>query len=316
MIKEFIKNTNNIGNYAGLFVKKYSPEIKSVLGIGFMLGGTATACGAALKIRDILEEHKEIKATIDDIKEMSDNGELETEITEEDISKDKKNLAINTALRIAGAAAVPVTLETVGAVSILSGCHDARKMYNGISSTLAMTTATMLAMKENIRERYGDEVANEVALGIREQTVTETITDAKGKEKTVEKKIKVYPDITINKFARLYELKDYEENSYILSRFRMLEDSINDILETKGYIVANDILPEFNFETCAEGMYMGIVNDPSITHQFSLGLNDPVNKRFIEGYEPSVWLNFNFTDNVLEWKKTIENREGVRLERY
>ena len=101
----------------GLKIRKASPEIFLILGIGGVIYSTVTACKATTKLDTIMNEHKE---KVDKIHEYAarPKEEKETPYSEKDESHDVMITYAHTGVNLIKLYAGPVIIGTISLVAI------------------------------------------------------------------------------------------------------------------------------------------------------------------------------------------------------
>lgn len=314
-IKQFV----NKGVFA---IKKNSPTILMVSGIGIGIAGTVTACKATTKLNDILEE---TKANVDLIHKSVGDESLSQEYTEEDAKKDLVVTYTQTGVKVAKLYAPAVAL---GAVSI--GCilksHDILSKRNiAIAAAYATVDKSFKEYRSRVVDRFGERVDKELKYGIKAKKVTETVIDEEtGKEKKVKKTVdtvdsfeygmpseyaRFFDAFTLDKDGKVINNPAWVPNGELNLEFLLIQQKLaQDTLETKGYITLNDVYDMLCLPRSQAGSIMGWVydkNDPELSKtvvdfgifDYSDNFSDFVYDN--EGNE-AILLDFHVTHNVYD----------------
>lgn len=167
------------------FVKKNGPTIMMVVGTVSSIGAVVTAAEAAPKAKEIIDECKENIAITVEAKKVSDEGISEKTYTEKDMIIEQRNSYIYAGKMLIKAAWKPIVLETL-ALTCFWGAHI--KMGKVLAATAMVASARQAKIDElmsGIKNKYGEEAANDIYYGAVEKEVETTEVDKKGKEKTV-----------------------------------------------------------------------------------------------------------------------------------
>lgn len=279
---------------ASFKLKKHSPEIIVVSGVLGLIGSGILACRATLKVTEIIDETKE---TVDKICECAENEEFKEEYTEEDKKKDLAIIYGKTALKLAKLYAPAILLGTVSATGIFVS-HDILKKRNAAAiAAYAALCGDFKKYRQNVKERYGEEVDREITRGIKAKIFANE--DGTEHEEMVMERDKKSPS-----FSRCFDVgnpdwtKDPNRNLYFL---KLEQTYAQNKLEAQGYLFLNEIYRRLGFPETPEGQLVGWLyrpNDPD--HQgdnyIDFGIFDMENERkraFLNGDETSIWLDFN-----------------------
>ena len=239
---------------ARLSVQKHSPEILMGLGIGGMVAGTVMACRATYKKTSVRRLEYDIKMA-----EIEDQVEAE-EIEQEEATKIVKKETRSYRLDVAKYYVVPVTVEAASIVCLLASNHIMRKRVAGLTAAFTTVNAAFEKYRENVRERYGEDVDRSILLG--EKEVTIETTDEKGKTK---KETVTVADPDVSSIGRYFTRKNgnWSESEAFLNNFFSLQESyLTDLLKAKGFVTLNDIYKTLDFEEDTEaGIVVGKVYD-------------------------------------------------------
>ena len=154
-------------------------------------------------------------------------------------------------------------------------------------------------------EKYGKDVDNQLRMGTHEEVVQETVTDDMGNEKQVSKTVKVTNPLG-SPYAKLFDEcnPNWEKNpDYSLMFLKSRQQFANDKLRSQGYLFLNDVLDSLGIPRCKEGQIVGWVFKGDEGDNFvDFGLNEENEwvQDFMNGDEPSVWLDFNVQGNILD----------------
>lgn len=311
MNKLDFNSTKRKVNRFGLTIRKYSPEILVTTGI-ISFGATIfTACKATRELDMVLDKAKE---RIDKCHKIHD-GDLELpnnqEWTEDEYSKNIVSVYINTGMELTKLYAPAIVFGSASLVCLLSSHHILRKRNAAIGAALATTTTLFKEYRGRVVERLGERADFEIRHNIKSEEFETTITNEDGSEETITELVDVKPSEynPYSEFARCFDesnpywKKDADFNkSFLLMR----EDEANKRLQAKGYLFLNDVYEMIGFPDTKAGHIMGWVYDkenPVGDNEISFGIFDadkPRNHDFINGYERSIWLDFNIDGDIFQ----------------
>ena len=309
-----MKNTNITANLSrtfhkvGLQLKKHSPEILIVAGVIGTVTSAVMACKATTKVNTILSKAKE---DIDIIHNAAEHPEtLSEEYTVEDSKKDLAIVYTRTGVELFKLYAPAVALGAISLASIITSNGILHKRNASLAAAYALVDRGFKEYRGRVKERFGEAMDKELRFNVKAEEVEETIVDEKGKTKTVKKTVnKIDPNTKYSDYTRCFDAgcigweKDPEFN---LMFIRHQQAYANDLLKSRGYLFLNEVYDMFGFPRTKAGQIVGWVydeNNPKGDNFVDFGiynLNDQSAKDFINGWENSIWLDFNVQGNILD----------------
>ena len=303
---EIISKISNQVYKLGFKVMKHSPEILLISGVVGCVTSAIMACGATTKIGEILAK------TEDDINiiHAAAEGKIPTKepYTEEDSKRDITTVYVQTGLKLVKLYAPAVILGGLSITAILSSNNILRKRNVALAAAYATVDGSFKDYRDRVIDRFGEQVDNELKHGIKAKTIEEIITDENGNEIKTEKAIEVAEPSEHNMYTKIFDessrywssTPDYNQ-MFLIGRERYA----NDLLNVRGYLFLNDVLDMLDIPRTKEGQIVGWVKD---TKNGGAGYVDfgifkaysKSNRDFINGYEPSIWLDFNVDGNILD----------------
>ena len=321
----------NLGSIIGGFVsglmeaaEDHAEEICAGVAIGASIGAVAIAIK---KTNDISQELDDINSEIDDIKESYTpaEGENEAEYLSGDVDENDNEIVIvgkdavslykqdlvsankDRAILIFKAYWPTVTLEAVTIVSVLLGRKVARDKQNQLAAKLAISQASIAAiqasydqLRKNIKEKYGEEEERNLRLGLHKEKQEVEYTDEKGKTKKkkvdveVQDKSKVadrwsrcFDEASINWSKDMFVNKDFLDCAE-----SMFNKNLDDI---DGYVTVNSVYSWLDVPQCEDGQVYGWIRDPENPYQINFGMKDitdEAKRRFVNGYERNIFIDF------------------------
>lgn len=311
---ELLTNLNRSLNRTGLKIKKYSPEILVVTGIIGTVAGAVMACKATTKVSDIIDDTKE---QLDTIHKVGEAGEMKTSegvvpYTEEDVKKDTTIVYAQTAVKFAKLYGPAIAVGTLSIASILAGHNILRKRSIALAAAYTAVETSFKEYRNRVVERFGAELDKELKYNIKSKEIEETVVDENGKEKTVKKTIEVVDSEQLSKcspYAKFFDetsLGWERDADYNLMFLRRQQDYANEKLKSRGHLFLNEVYDMLGIARTKAGNVVGWVYDeknPNGDNFVDFGiydLYDDYKRRFVNGYEKSILLDFNVDGDILD----------------
>lgn len=304
---EIMNKMTRTFNRSLLQLKKHSPEI---LVIGGIVGGVTSAvmaCKATTKLDSVLEESKN---TIDKIHTYVEETGYSEKYTEQDSKKDLTLTYTQGALKVAKLYAPSVALGVVSITSILAGYNILHKRNMAIAAAYAAERSLFKDYRSRVVERFGEKMDKELRYNIKAEEFEETVTDEKGKEKTVKNVVEVIDDPNEHsEFAVFFDdgckgwTKDPEHNKAILLQ---QQNYCNEMLKARGHLFLNEVYDLLGISRTKAGNVVGWFYDkdnPVGDNFVDFGIFDANRARvraFVNGYERTILLDFNVDGNILD----------------
>lgn len=303
---EIIAAVNSKVSKLGFKFRKHSPEIFIISGIVGGIAAAVMACTATTKAGKVIDKAKDdldmIHAAIDGLVPAKEN------YAEEESKKDITKVYVSTGLSLVKLYAPAVVLGGLSITAILYSNNILRKRNMALAAAYATVDNSFKDYRNRVIERFGDEVDKELKYNIKPLTVQEKTTDENGNEVVTEKVVKVADPGEHNLYTRIFDesscywskTSDYNQ-MFLIGRERYANDKLN----AQGYLFLNDVLEMLDLPKTKEGQMVGWVKDPKIGRDdyVDFGIfnaNKKSNREFINGYEPSIWLDFNVHGNILD----------------
>lgn len=324
---EIISKATRAFNKATLKLKKHSPEILVVSGVVGTVASAVIACKATTKVHNIVEESKEdmhnlhLVAAAAGLREMEDPTEEDNakialfaakqevkEYSKEDLKKDTTIIYAQTAMKFVKLYGPAVILGALSITGILAGHNITRKRNLALAAAYATVDKSFKDYRSRVVERFGEELDKELKYNIKSKEIEETVTDEKGKEKTVKKTLDVIDPNEISDYARFFDdgcigwEKDAEHNLFFL---KQQQNWANERLQKRGYLFLNEVYEMLGIPATRAGQQVGWIydkNDPNKDNFVDFGIYDtnrPATRDFVNGYERTILLDFNVDGNIL-----------------
>lgn len=295
-LKNINKNNLTRKAYAIKFkLNKRSPEIS--LGIGILCGiaTTVSACKATIKAQEILKERDE---NLKKYEELKDEGS--DEYTEEDYDIDVRNEKIKSYVKIGKAYAQSVVFG-VSSVFFLVNCdRTLNRRLAGVTSAYELLSDKFNSYRDNVVKKYGKDEDDKLYHNV------ESFIDENGEEHipNVEQLKEVAENSVYSRFfdETCFGYRDDPEKNreYLM----MKQKEANKLLELRGYLFLNDIYSMLDMPKSNAGQFIGYVYDPNNSNKIDFGItrNTWATRRFVNGYEPVILLDFN-VDGIIDLEK-------------
>lgn len=309
-LKIMSKATRVFGR-AGLHIKKHSPEILMIAGIAGTVTSTVLACKATMKVNKILEEKRENVEDIHRHLEIAKAHEGVT-YTEEDHKRELTITYAQTGVKLVKLYTPSVLLGVVSISAIVSGHNILKKRNIALAAAYAVTEKGFKEYRKRVVERFGDAIDKELRFNLKAQEVDEIVVDKKGNETTKKAIINVPTgDGEIEGYsiyARFFDdgntgwSKDPEASLMFLRR---QQDYANEILKARGHIFLNEVydmlgIPRSKVGQAAGWIYNEKNNEKGDNYvDFGIYANKEANRRFVNGYERVILLDFNPDGDIL-----------------
>lgn len=296
--------------HKGVFnVKKHSPEILIVAGIVGTVASGVLACRATLKVNAVLDEAKD---NIDKIHKAKENGITAAgeEYFEEDSKKDLAIVYAQTGVKLAKLYAPAIILGAASITGIVTSHRILTKRNVALATAYAAANTSFKEYRNRVVERFGKELDNELRYNIKAKEVEETVVDENGNEKVVKYTAEVADPNALSLYARCFDEtcrgweRDANQNRFFLHQQQAWA---NDKLQERGYLSLNDVYEALGFPMTAEGAVVGWVyneenpvGDNYVDFGIFNNIHDEARRRFVNGYEKSVWLDFNVDGYLYE----------------
>ena len=303
MKQEIINKATRLLSSAQYQVKKHSPEILMVAGIAGTIVGTVLACKATTKVSEIIEEkNKNIEDVHTCLEEKPD------EYTEEDSKKDLTIIYAQTGVKLFKLYAPAIGVMALSFASIIAGHKVLKKRNVAIAAAYAAIDKGFKQYRKNVIEEFGEGVDQQMRFGLKSKEIKKKDKDGKTVKET---EYYIDPDANplnnISEYARFFDAssenfaKDPEYNMMFLRR---QQDYANEMLKSRGHLFLNEVYDLLDIPRSKAGQVVGWVYDKNGNTKgdnyvdFGLYRNDQGTRRFVNGLEYNILLDFN-VDGVI-----------------
>ncbi len=303
---KFISALNTNLSKFGFKLKKHSPEILVISGVVGVVTSAVMACRATTKVDEIIEKAKDDI----DIIHGAVEGNIPTKepYTEDDAKRDITITYTKMGLKLVKLYAPAVVIGGLSITAILYSNGILRKRNMALAAAYATVDGSFKDYRNRVIDRFGEEVEKELRYNIKPITVEEKTIDENGNEVTTEKTVPIVEPSDHNMYTRIFDEASCYWNKnpeYNLMFLTSREAYANNKLNTQGYLFLNDVLEMLDIPKTKAGQIVGWVKNPKNGGDgyVDFGIfnaNKMTNREFVNGYEPSIWLDFNVDGNILD----------------
>ena len=303
MKQEIINKATRLLSSTQYKVKKHSPEILMIAGITGTIVGTVLACKATTKVSEIMEEKNKL---VEDVHTCLNDKEIE--YTEEDSKRDLTIIYAQTGVKLFKLYAPAIGVMALSFASIIAGHKVLKKRNIAIAAAYAAIDKGFKQYRKNVIEEFGESVDQQMRFGLKSKEVKKKDKDGKTVKET---EYYIDPDSNpldnISEYARFFDAtsnnfeKDPEYNMMFLRR---QQDYANEMLKSRGHLFLNEVYDLLDIPRSRAGQVVGWVYDKDGNTNgdnyvdFGLYRNDQGTRRFINGLEYNILLDFN-VDGVI-----------------
>ena len=303
MKQEIINKATRLLSSTQYQVKKHSPEILMVAGIAGTIIGTVLACKATTKVSEIIEEKNK---NVEDVHTCLE--EKPNEYTEEDSKKDLTIIYAQTGVKLFKLYAPAIGVMALSFASIITGHKVLKKRNIAIAAAYAAIDKGFKQYRKNVIKEFGEGVDQQMRFGLKSKEIKKKDKDGKTVKET---EYYIDPDSNpldnISEYARFFDAtsnnfeKDPEYNMMFLRR---QQDYANEMLKSRGHLFLNEVYDLLDIPRSKAGQVVGWVYDKNGNTKgdnyvdFGLYRNDQGTRRFVNGLEYNILLDFN-VDGVI-----------------
>lgn len=294
---------NRAINKVAFKMKKHTPEILVIAGVGGTIVTTVMACKATTKIDEVLAENKE---QIAKTKNYVEETGFSDKYTEKDYQKDLTVMYTQRGLKLFKLYAPAIAVGTISITAILAGHNVLKKRNVALAAAYEVVNKNFKDYRGRVVDRFGNELDRELRYNIRKEEVEKTVIDEKtGKERTIKEITEIADIDPSSEYAKFFDescpgwTKDPEYNLMFL---RNQQQYANDLLESRGYLFLNEVYEMLGIQRTRQGQVIGWVYDKDVIDKVNFGIYNianPANRRFVNGYERSILLDFNVDGDIL-----------------
>lgn len=306
-ISTALESASRLANKVVFKAKKHSPEILMVVGAVSIVAGTVKACKATVKMQDVLETTADTLEKIHGLEEGTLAVKEGETYTEEDAAKDKSIVYVQTVVKTAKLYA-PAVILIGGGLGCMFGSHVImQRRYSAAVAAYTAVSEAFSGYKARVKERFGEDVQQEIERGVKATEVDTGEVDENGQP--IKKTVKVADKDISNPYSALFDESTSSrwtsDGDYNRIFIRQVQNEANKKLRNRGYLFLNEVLNMLEMPITKVGQFAGWMfepTNPNIDSFVDFGMydmNDERKRAFLEGDEPSIWLNFNCDGSII-----------------
>lgn len=288
-----------------LGIKKHSPEILVVTGIGTGIVAAIVACKQTIKANDIVAEARKSLQNIEDVKELASNSEVE--YTEENEQEDRKTIGMQVAVGMVKTYAFPVGLGILSITCILAGHHILKKRNVALAAAYSALSTDFMNYRKRVVDKYGKDVDFMLKNGLEKQIIANQVVDPEtGEVKETKEEVLTYEGNKLSQYARVFDevgSTQWTPSADHNRAFLLMEQNyFNERIRTRGYIFLNEVYERLGFRPTKAGSVVGWVYQNADYEGIDFGIFTAHTQKaaeFLEGTEPSIILDFNVQGDIL-----------------
>lgn len=302
-IKSYISRT-------GLKIKKYSPEILTVVGVVSFAATVVTACKQTTKAHDILQKYHDEMEEINEAAELAAEDNLIDDMgnnivyDQNDIRKDKFGVVARTAVGFVKLYSGPILLGAISITSFLSANKILKTRYVGAVAALNAISEAFDKYRERVREEGGEELDHHFLYGSEVEKIDVVDMTEDGKAKKHKEVVEnISSDGVLSPYAKFFDesCPDWDKNPEFNLMFLQGQEAIaNNMLHARGHLFLNEVYDMLGIERTSIGSVVGWIDGYGDSF-VDFGLYDSDSKakrRFVNGLENVILLDFN-VDGVI-----------------
>lgn len=288
-----------------LGIKKHSPEILVVTGIGTGIVAAVIACKQTIKANDIIAVARENLQHIENAKELAANNEVE--YTEEDEQADRETIGKQITIGMVKTYALPVGLGILSITCILAGHHILKKRNVALAAAYSALSTDFMNYRKRVADKYGKDVDFMLKNGLEKQIIANKVVDPEtGEVKETKEEALTYEGSKLSQYARVFDevgSTQWTPSADHNRAFLLMEQNyFNERIRTRGYIFLNEVYERLGFRPTKAGSVVGWVYQNADYEGIDFGIFTAHTQKaaeFLEGTEPSIILDFNVQGDIL-----------------
>lgn len=288
-----------------LGIKKHSPEILVVTGIGTGIVAAIIACKQTIKANDIIAVARENLQHIENAKELAANNEVE--YTEEDEQADRETVGKQITIGMVKTYALPVGLGILSITCILAGHHILKKRNVALAAAYSALSTDFMNYRKRVVDKYGKDADFMLKNGLEKKIVANQVVDPEtGEVRETKEEVLTYDGDKLSQYARVFDevgSTQWTPSADHNRAFLLMEQNyFNERIRTRGYIFLNEVYERLGFRPTKAGSVVGWVYQNADYEGIDFGIFTAHTQKaaeFLEGTEPSIILDFNVQGDIL-----------------
>jgi hypothetical protein len=289
LVKALPQSVTRTASRQALVLRKQSPHILFVAGIGGIIASTVLACRATLKLNDTLDE---IQLDMKNVKELKHMSMADGTYVIEDWRRDTAYVYTKGTFKLIKLYGVPAVVGVIS-ISMLTGSHIQLARRN---TALMAAYAAVQKAYDDYRERVRNELGAEKELDIYHAVEPPCDQDAElgpGEKVVDPNKWSAYARF-FDEHSRHWE-KTPEHNRLFV---QCQQNYANNLLQARGHLFLNEVYDMLDIPRSTAGQVVGWVIGDEGDNYVDFGIFEAANSSFVNGWERSILLDFN-VDGVI-----------------
>lgn len=273
---------------SGLILKKYSPEILTVVGVVGVVASAVLASKATLNLEPIVDRFTEDVQTAKDFKADGLDGTY----SDRDYSKAITSAYTQGAIGLVKLYGPSVTFGVASIACILGGHNITRKRNVGMIAAYKTLEQGFAEYRKRVVEELGLDKDAEFYHGVRTESVVDPVTG----ETTLQTVVDPNSSAT---YAKIFDDQNRQWSPvevYNTNFLKNQQNYANDLLRSRGHLFLNEVYKELGFEHTSAGAVVGWLWNKDGDNFVDFGMFDLDNiKRGarVDGVEGHIYLDFN-----------------------
>lgn len=278
------------GSRALFTMKKKSPEICLVLGLGTGAAAVVMGCRATLKADTVLDQYSETKEKIEEAKRVAESGEVEGIVYSETDYKRDKAIAFRDLIFGMGKLYWPtILLEATSIALILTSYKIINGRFVGLMGAYTALDDGFKKYRARVAEAVGPEKEMEIRTGVAPKKGYVKEKNDVGEDKVVEKTVD-QRDGTLDTDGLDYggcfifsehTSKEYQRHDpvYNESFLKAQETYFKNVLASRGYVFMSEVKRALGMKILDNDFISGWILDPACPHEhpeLSFGIRGPI----------------------------------------
>ena len=202
-----------------------------------------------------------------------------------------------------------VILGVASLTCIISSNRIMHKRNAALAAAYAAVDKGFKNYRKNVVDRFGEDIDKELRFNVKPREVEEIVTDEEGNETVVKTTANTVDPTMKSPYAICFDetcagwSKSAEANKFFLIQ---QQNYANDKLKAQGHLFLNDVYELLGAQKTKAGQIVGWVYDEKNPIgdncvDFNIfDLHDEQKRYFVNGFERSIWLDFNVDGNILD----------------
>lgn len=262
-------------------LKKRSPELLITAGFVSVVGGTIVACKGTLKVKELVDEHHELKHEIDEAVACGRVDKDGNVYTENDAKADKRIITARLVLNCVKYYAPAAGLLILGMFCVCKSHSIMSARLNAAISAYNGLKVTFDAYRDNVKEHISEEKEKDI--------LNDTLHECSAyNSKYVLNSRCAMPSVLWDAGNAEWTTSAFHNKCYYVTQINQL----NRLLRERGYVFLNEAYEAFGIPVTAEGQYLGWTSEiPETDGKDAFISMGPNAENFVNEVENGEWDN-------------------------